>query len=159
MSSPRPAGVTIKTLFLLNMQLPVAHNTWLGKEKGVAGGDRLFIYIKLLSELLVHIPWCMDISFYVSFNGQKSMLNSVTLCFPSTIWQVICYYISLFILNPIVFISFQVFLTYYLNPWNVERFSTSVNVILVSATFFKNAVGLYYGVPYCMLLWDQNCLL
>lgn len=87
------------------------------------------------------------------------MLNSVTLCFPSTIWQVICYYISLFILNPIVFISFQVFLTYYLNPWNVERFSTSVNIILVSATFFKNAVGLYYGVPYCMLLWDQNCLL
>lgn len=53
MSSPRPAGVTIKTLFLLNMQLPVAHNTWLGKEKGVAGGDRLFIYIKLLSQLLV----------------------------------------------------------------------------------------------------------
>lgn len=33
MSSPRPAGVTIKTLFLLNMQLPVAHNIGWEKRK------------------------------------------------------------------------------------------------------------------------------
>lgn len=45
------------------------------KEKGVSGGDRLFSYIKLIAQLLVHIPWRVDISFYVSFSGQKSMLN------------------------------------------------------------------------------------
>jgi hypothetical protein len=51
---------------------------------------------------------------------------------------------------------FQGFLTYYLNLWNVERFSTGISVILRSAT--KCSVGFPYGVP-IVLLWEGNCLL